>query len=398
MTEFAGKEFCFPLGERTYIMGVVNVTPDSFSDGGEFLAAEDAVRHAQLLVSQGADLLDIGAESTAPGSRSVTSGEEIARLGDVLPRVCALGVPVSVDTRRAETAAWALSHGAVIINDVSGVFDPEMAQIVRRSGAGWIVTHGQNADESGAANPLPEVYAFFSQMRRLTAQAGIDPRQICFDPGIGFGKSREGDVAVLRELSCLRMEGSGLLVGASRKRVIGALSGETDSRKRLPGTIACHTAAIAGGADFLRVHDVAEGVQAARVADAVVRRRAPEKPGVISLRDLEVFAYHGVNTPEKIYGQTFLVDVDLTVDFAQAVRADDVGDTVSYARVAKTLRSVLTETRCDLIETAAEEAAQAILCAYPAVQSLRLRLKKPNAPMKAKCAFAAVEIERKRTP
>ena len=305
-------------------------------------------------------------------------------------------MPVSVDTRRPETAAWALSQGAAIINDVSGVFDPQMAQFVREYGAGWIVTHGRDADATGSANPLPEIYAFFMQMRERTKRAGIDTRQICFDPGIGFGKSREGDVAVLRELSRLRMESCALLVGASRKRVIGALSSEADSRKRLPGTIACHTAAIAGGADILRVHDVAEGVQAARVADAILRRRKPEKTGVIELRDVEVFAYHGVNPPEKQFGQTFFVDLDMTVDLSRAIASDDLGGTVSYAAAAKTLRRTLTETRYDLIEAAADAAAEAILREYPAVRSLRLRLKKPDAPMGTKCAFAAVEIERKR--
>ena len=393
---FSGNKFRFARGERTYIMGVLNVTPDSFSDGGMFVNVDDALRRAAQIAAEGADILDVGAESTAPGHTPVTSAEEIERLRPVLGALCKnYPIPVSVDTRHPETAAWALSQGAAIVNDVSGVFQSAMAQAVRQYGAGWIVTHGMDADTAGADNPLPQVRAFFKEMLRRAEEAGIRKTQICTDPGVGFGKSRAGDFDVLRDLRQLDV-GCAMLVGASRKRLIGAASGETDPLKRLPGTIACHTAAIAGGADILRVHDVAEGVQGARVADALYRPQKAET-GKILLRDLHVFAYHGVNPEEKQYGQTFSVDVDLTVDLSAAVQGDDLAHTVNYAQAAKTIRQTLTEQRFDLIETAADETARALFCAYPAVQKLRLRLKKPDAPMKAECAWAAVEIERKRT-
>ena len=395
---FEGKKFRFERGKRTYVMGVLNVTPDSFSDGGTFLNAADALRRAAAIRSEGADILDIGAESTAPGRSPVTSGEEIERLRPILKTLCeSLEIPVSVDTRHAETAAWALSQGAAIVNDVSGVFSPDMAEAVRRSDAGWIVTHGMDANVQSDDNPLPQVRAFFKEMLRRAEEAGLRKTQLCMDPGIGFGKSRAGDFAVLRDLRQLDV-GCAVLVGASRKRLIGEASGETDPQKRLAGTVACHTAAIAGGADILRVHDVAEGVQGARVADALYRVPKPAQTGKILLRDLRIFAYHGVNPEEKQYGQTFLIDADLTVDLAAAVRGDDLAQTVNYAKAAKTIRQTLTEQRFDLIETAADETAHALLCAYPAIRRLRLRLKKPDAPMKAECAFAAVEIERKRTP
>ncbi len=395
---FEGKNFRFERGKRTYVMGVLNVTPDSFSDGGTFLNAADALRRAAAIQSEGADILDIGAESTAPGRSPVTSGEEIERLRPILKTLCeSLEIPVSVDTRHAETAAWALSQGAAIVNDVSGVFSPDMAEAVRRSDAGWIVTHGMDANVQSDDNPLPQVRAFFKEMLRRAEEAGLRKTQLCMDPGIGFGKSRAGDFAVLRDLRQLDV-GCAVLVGASRKRLIGEASGEKDPQKRLAGTVACHTAAIAGGADILRVHDVAEGVQGARVADALYRVPKPAQTGKILLHDLRIFAYHGVNPEEKQYGQTFLIDADLTVDLAAAVRGDDLAQTVNYAKAAKTIRQTLTEQRFDLIETAAEETARALLCAYPAIRRLRLRLKKPDAPMKAECAFAAVEIERKRTP
>ena len=394
---FEGNKFRFERGKRTYIMGVLNVTPDSFSDGGRFQSASDALRRAAEIQSEGADILDVGAESTAPGHTPVTSGEEIERLRPILAALCqTLEIPVSVDTRHPETAAWALSQGAAIVNDVSGVFSADTAEAVRRWNAGWIVTHGTDANAQGTDDPLPQVRAFFKEMLRRAEDAGLRKTQLCMDPGIGFGKSRAGDFAVLRDLRQLDV-GCAILVGASRKRLIGEASGERDPQKRLAGTVACHTAAIAGGADILRVHDVAEGLQGARVADALYRLQKPQQPSKILLRDLRIFAYHGVNTEEKQYGQTFLVDADLTVDLAAAVQGDDLAHTVNYAKAAKTIRQTLTEQRFDLIETAAEETARALFCAYPAIRRLRLRLKKPDAPMKADCAFAAVEIERKRT-
>ncbi len=394
---FYGKRFRFECGKRTYIMGVLNVTPDSFSDGGRFTNAADALRRAAQIAAEGADILDVGAESTAPGHTPVTAAEEIERLRPVLEPLCAdFPIPVSVDTRHPETAAWALAQGAAIVNDVSGVFQPEMAQTVRRYDAGWIVTHGMDADVSGSDNPLPQVRDFFREMLRRAEDAGLRKTQLCMDPGIGFGKSRAGDFVVLRDLRQLDV-GCAVLVGASRKRLIGAASGETDPLKRLAGTVTCHTAAIAGGADILRVHDVAEGLQGARVADALYRLPKAAQTGKILLRDLRVFAYHGVNPEEKQYGQTFLIDADLTVDLAPAVRGDDLTQTVNYAKAAKVIRQALTTQRFDLIEAAADETARALFCAFPAIKRLRLRLKKPDAPMKAECAFAAVEIERERT-
>ena len=393
---FEGKRFRLDPGTRTYIMGILNVTPDSFSDGGVYTDVSAAIQRAVQMCAEGADIVDIGAESTAPGHTPVSPEAEIERLRPVLGPLCArLDVPVSVDTRHPETAAWALAQGAAIINDVSGVFQPEIADAVCRNSAGWIITHGADANVADGGNPLPQIRAFFAQMLLRAQETGLQKAQICFDPGIGFGKSRAGDLAVLRDLRLLST-GCAMLVGASRKRVIGTVSGETDPLRRLPGTIACHTAAVAGGADILRVHDVAESVQAARVADALYRPKAVRQEGKILLHDLRVFARHGVNPEEREYGQSFLVDAEMTTDFAAAVAGDDVADTVSYAQAAKTIRQTLTAQPYDLIETAADAVVHALFCAYPAIRKLRLRLKKPDAPMKAECAWAAVEIERER--
>lgn len=395
MAVFEGKRFHFDIGKRTYVMGILNVTPDSFSDGGQFFDPETAIRHALLMQQQGADIIDIGAESTRPGHIPVSPEEEQRRLQPILRTLCeTLDIPVSVDTLNPETADWALSEGVAIINDVSGVFVPEMAEAVLRHDAGWIITHGADADSVTASENVSD---FFSVMLKKCRQIGIPESRICLDPGIGFGKSRAEDYSVLRNLQYVYRSGCALLVGASRKRLIGEASGESDPQKRLAGTVACHTAAVAGGADILRVHDVFEGVQGARVADALYRTEKKTNPGKIILSDLNIYAYHGVNPEEKQFGQTFLVDAELTTDFTASVAGDRIEDTVSYAKVAKTLIKVLTSESYDLIETAAETAANAIMFAYPSVQSLRLRLKKPDAPMKAQFGFVAVEVTKERS-
>ena len=396
MHTFEGKNFHFDLGVRTYVMGILNVTPDSFSDGGKYADPDAAVQHALQMQAMGADIVDIGAESTRPGHTPVPYTEEIERLKPVLQRLCGkLTVPVSVDTLHPETADWALGAGAAIVNDVTGVFSAEMAQVVKKHDAGWIVCHGGDADAVDTGAPLEDVRVFFADMTRKCIAAGLKKEQLCMDPGIGFGKSRTGDYAVLRDLRLLKTD-CALLVGASRKRLIGEASPSAPA-ERMAGTVACHTAAVAGGADILRVHDVFEGVQAARVADALYRKNAKKQMGKILLSDLRVFAYHGVNVEEKQFGQSFFADVEMTVDFAAAVQGDDIESTVSYAQVAKTLQKALTQESFDLIEKAADAAATAVLCAYPAVEKVRLRLKKPDAPMKAECAYAAVEVEKERS-
>lgn len=395
MRIFEGKRFHFDLGKRTYIMGILNVTPDSFSDGGLFADPEVAVRHGLEMQEQGADIIDIGAESTRPGHTPISPAEEIERLKPVLRVLCEkLSVPISIDTLHPETADWALGEGAAIINDVTGVFNPAMAEAVKKHEAGWIVTHGADADAVDTGAPLEDVRVFFEDMIRKCTAFGLRKEQLCMDPGIGFGKSRPGDYAVLRDLRLLETD-CAMLVGASRKRLIGEVS-PSAPMERLAGTVACHTAAVAGGADFLRVHDVFEGTQGARVADALYRKKEVGQPGKILLSDLRIFAYHGVNPEEKQFGQSFVVDVEMTVDFAAAVHGDDIANTVSYAQVAKTLKKVLTAESFDLIEKAADAAATAVLCTYPAVQNVRLRLKKPDAPMKAEFAYAAVEVEKER--
>jgi dihydropteroate synthase len=259
---------------RPVVMGILNVTPDSFSDGGQFLDPDVAVAHARAMKDAGADILDIGAESTRPygGQKPVGADDELARLAPVLPAVVALGVPVSIDSIKAKVAAWALDNGAAIVNDVWGLQrDPDMAPLVARRGVPAIVMHNRDAADP-EIDIVADVIAFFARSLEIAAQAGIAREKIVLDPGIGFGKTAEQSIVCLARLGEFKRFGLPLLVGASRKRFIDTI---TPSRpdERIGGSIATHLIAAHDGAAILRVHDVRETVQALRVAAAIERAR-----------------------------------------------------------------------------------------------------------------------------
>jgi len=257
---------------RPLVMGVVNVTPDSFSDGGRFLDADAAIAQAQKLVAEGADILDIGAESSRPygGPVAVSLEEERARLARVLPAVVGLGVPVSIDTMKAAVAAWALEAGAVIVNDVWGLQrDLDMARVVASHGAPVVIMHNREAADP-AIDIIAAVTAFFSRSLEIAQEAGIERERIVLDPGIGFGKTAEQSMTCIARLDAFRDFGLPLLVGASRKRFINTIV-PSEATERLGGSLAAHLMAIENGAAILRAHDVAPTVQALAVAAAIRR-------------------------------------------------------------------------------------------------------------------------------
>jgi len=280
MTYFKAQDFCFPLGERTYIMGILNVTPDSFSDGGLYFEPEKAVERALDMQNQGADIIDIGAQSTRPGAVQISPGEEIARLAPVLKALKGkLAVPISVDTFYPETAEFALDNQAAVINDVSGTVSPKLAKLIKKHGAGWVIMHnGGGASAAGIeyeSGVLQSVRGFFEDALKQTRKLGVENEAVCLDPGIGFGKSHEDNLLLLRHLKEVKIDGTALLTAASRKRVVGLSTGEANPEMRAAGTIAAHTAAIAGGTDIIRVHDVAQALQGAKMADSLFR--VPER-------------------------------------------------------------------------------------------------------------------------
>jgi dihydropteroate synthase len=255
---------------RPLVMGILNVTPDSFSDGGQFIDPATAIAHAGEMVKQGADILDIGAESTRPygGALPVSADDELARLAPVLPAAVKRGLPVSIDTIKASVAAWALDRGAAIVNDVWGLQrDPEMAKLVAARGVPVIVMHNrESADET--IDIIADVVAFFTRSLEIAGRAGIAREKIVLDPGIGFGKTPKQSILCLARLSKFRRFGLPLLVGASRKRFINTVTPSTPD-DRIGGSIASHLLAVENGATIVRVHDVKETVQALRVAAAI---------------------------------------------------------------------------------------------------------------------------------
>jgi dihydropteroate synthase len=267
-----------PLGVRTLVMGVVNVTPDSFSDGGMFDDAQAAVAHAARLTDEGADIVDIGGESTRPGAEPVPLAEERRRVLPVIEGVRAARPEalISIDTRHAAVAADALAAGATIVNDVSGGADDEMLPVVVKAGAGLVLMHMRG--EPGTMQDAPlyddvveEVHEFLRERVEAAIFAGIDADQLCVDPGIGFGKTLEHNLRLLRSVRRFGDLDAAVLVGASRKRFLGALPGAEDPRDRLEGSLAAAILAAATGADVVRVHDVEATVRALRVGDAITR-------------------------------------------------------------------------------------------------------------------------------
>ncbi len=259
---------------RPLVMGVLNVTPDSFSDGGRFLDPAAAIAQAQRLAAEGADILDIGAESTRPygNAVAVTLDEERARLAPILPAVVALGIPVSIDTMKAAVAAWALKAGAMIVNDVWGLQrDPDMAHVVAGHDVPVIVMHNRDAVDP-RIDIIADVTAFFERSLAIAARAGIARERIVLDPGIGFGKTPEQSLTCIARLDAWRGFGLPLLVGASRKRFIHSIV-PSEPAERLGGSLAAHLLAVENGAAIIRVHDVAPTVQALAVAAAIRRAR-----------------------------------------------------------------------------------------------------------------------------
>lgn len=275
--------------DRTLVMGVVNVTPDSFSDGGSFAAPRDAIEHGRALIRAGADIIDVGGESTRPGSTEVTIAEELARVLEVVAALATEpGVPVSIDTRHATVARACVDAGASVINDVSGFRDPGMRDVAAACDAGLVVMH--MLGEPKTMQEAPEYADVMAEVREyLLAQAvvlesiGVARDRIALDPGIGFGKTTGHNLELLRRLDELTGEGYPVVVGASRKRFIGAITGESDPGKRAAGSVGAAVWSAVHGACVVRVHDVQATVEALRVADAI-RGSDDDGPGVHRVR------------------------------------------------------------------------------------------------------------------
>jgi dihydropteroate synthase len=275
---WAARDRTIDCGERTLVMGVLNVTPDSFSDGGRFLEREAAVARGLEMAAAGADLLDVGGESTRPGSDPVTENEELDRVVPVLQRLVAeVDVPLSIDTRKPGVAAAAIEAGALVVNDISGGRSADMFDVVRRTGAGIVLMHmrGEPKDmqeHTDYDDVVADVREELRQRMEAAIFADIEPDRIAVDPGLGFAKTSEQNLLLVKEIRAFGELGRPLLVGPSRKSFIGRVL-DADVDRRMMGTAGAVAWLAANGADIVRVHDVEEMVHVVRVVDAIRRAR-----------------------------------------------------------------------------------------------------------------------------
>ncbi len=275
------KSRTFDLTDRALIMGVVNVTADSFSDGGQFADTENAVAHALRLAAEGAEIIDIGGESTRPGAEPVGEAEEMRRVLPVIERLSTLNSQlstfpaISIDTMKPAVARAALAAGAEIVNDVTGLRDPAMREVVRASGAGAIAMHMQGTPRDMQVAPqygdiTAEIREFFRQTFDGCLRCGIDPMRLAFDPGIGFGKTLAHNLALIRNLDSMRVGGRPLVLGVSRKSFIGKALGTDAMEDRAWPTVALTSYGRAHGADIFRVHEVRPNAEALRMTEAIL--------------------------------------------------------------------------------------------------------------------------------
>ncbi|MBR3974351.1 MAG: dihydropteroate synthase [Clostridia bacterium] len=278
MREFIMRDKKLVLGNKTYIMGIVNITPDSFSDGNQFFSVESALTQCEKLIADGADIIDIGACSTRPDSTPVSEEEEWERLKGILPELRKMtDAPISVDTFRESIAEECLEMGADIINDVSGVYSSSMAQLIKKYNAGWILMHG--GVKTGKTESIVDfengvvqsVQDFFDAVLLNAKNDGLNESNICLDIGFGFSKTNEQNIELFKNLDTLDTGLSALLSGLSRKRFIGALSEDTDVSDRLGGTLASNVLSVEKGVDIVRVHEVALHRKALTLADKLYR-------------------------------------------------------------------------------------------------------------------------------
>jgi dihydropteroate synthase len=270
--------FEFPL--PAMVMGIVNVTPDSFSDGGRFIRPDAAVQHALQLIQEGADVIDIGGESTRPNAAPVPEDEERRRVVPVIRELAqASAVPISIDTMKPAVARAAIEAGAVIVNDVAANRgDPEMWRLVGERGAGYVAMHMLGTPQTMQQGPryenvVAEIEDFFADRLRRLRECGVQLEQIILDPGLGFGKSVEHNLELLAGLGHFRTYQRPLLVGASRKAFVGQVTGAKETADRLAGSLACACAAVTAGAQIIRTHDVAATRQAVRMMEAIQARQ-----------------------------------------------------------------------------------------------------------------------------
>ena len=278
--DISWNNFSLDFSRKTYLMGILNVTPDSFSDGGLHFDRSSAVDGAMRMVDDGADIVDIGGESSRPGSDPVSLEEELSRTIPIIKSLSSkLSVPISIDTYKAEVARRAIDAGASIVNDISGLrFDPQMPEVVARYGVPVVIMHMKGSPKNMQKNPsytalIPEILEYFISRTASAIKAGIPAGRIIIDPGIGFGKTFDHNLEIIHNLEKFTSLGRPILIGPSRKAFIGKILGDAPATDRMEGTAAAVAISIMHGANIVRVHDVKEMAKVAKVADSIKRVR-----------------------------------------------------------------------------------------------------------------------------
>lgn len=407
------------MSERPQLWGVLNVTPDSFSDGGRFVDPEAALAQGLRMVAEGASVIDVGGESTRPSAEPVAPEVERERVLPVVAALVAQGIRVSIDTMNASTAAAAVEAGAAIVNDVSGgLADPAMLETVAGLGSQYVIMHWRGPSDTWDAVSdyawAPQDVTNELMGRWHTAlEAGVQPERLWVDPGLGFAKRAEHNWQLLSELGTLRSIGARVLVGASRKRFLGALLPEgtpVDERDLLTAVV---SALAADQVDALRVHDVRSSARAldvwqsiATAADSAPAYRAAyvasppldrhARGDAITLTGLRAYAHHGVFDNERRDGQEFMIDVVARLDLRSAGSDDELASTVHYGVLAEQVVAAVEADPVDLIETVAERVA-AVVLSHGAVWQTEVTVHKPQAPITVPFADVSVTIVRGRS-
>ncbi|MGO3649256.1 dihydropteroate synthase [Agrococcus casei] len=384
----------------TEVWGILNVTPDSFSDGGRYVDAGAAIAHARRMRAQGADVIDIGGESTRPGATPLSAADELDRILPVVRALVDEGIRVSVDTVHATTAKAVIDAGAEIINDITaGEHDPEMLATVAATDARIVLMHSRGLDvlvDTGYDDVVTEVLEHLIERVGAAEAAGISIDRIIVDPGFGFSKDAHDNWRLLAGMRRLRSLGLPILVGTSRKRFLGDVLPEgADATERDAATAATSMLAAQLGAHAVRVHDVASTVAAIRVQHLVEEAADDHVDNDVAIRieGVRAYGFHGVLAAERAAGQEFVVDVDLSGRFGRAVESDALADTVNYAEIAQKVVSVVEGEPVDLIEALAGRIADAC-AALPLVDAAHVTVHKPNAPVGVPFGDVAVSVSR----
>ena len=392
--------------DRPLVFGVLNVTPDSFSDGGEHFGTEQAIAHGLLMHAHGADVVDVGGESTRPGAIRIDAADEQRRVLPVIRALHKAGVPTSVDTMRASTARAAIAAGSCIVNDVSGGrADPDMLATVADLGVPVIIMHwrghSDRMDELALyGDVVIDVVAELRARVAAALEAGVRRDHIAVDPGLGFAKEADHNWALLGRIDEVMAMGFPVMVGASRKRFLGSLLADSEGQPRsMAGrdlaTDAVSALAAAAGAWAVRVHDVAGSADAVLVGRAwreATRDGADSSLDQILLQGIRAVGHHGVFDHERRDGQEFIVDLVVHLPSRVAATSDLLADTVDYGVISQRVHELITGEPVDLIETLAERIASAVLAL--GVASVEVTVHKPHAPIPVPFTDAAIRITR----